>query len=111
MPQEYFIATTEKIKEGESFPFTYKGRKAILIIWNGEFKAFINMCTHDAGPICLKDGVILCKKHYAEFDPATGIATKLPAPPKSSLLEIKLHIRDNKIYHSNSIVLKKGDES
>ncbi|OGD32089.1 hypothetical protein A3C91_03430 [Candidatus Azambacteria bacterium RIFCSPHIGHO2_02_FULL_52_12] len=106
MAQEIFITTADKVKEGEGFDFKYKGRPAILIRHGGGVKAFINICPHSGYETKMYEGKLECVEHFATFDPDTGMALTLPATPGSSLLEIKLKVADNKIYHLNTIVFK-----
>ena len=107
MAQEIFIAKTSDLKDGELMQFKYKGRPAILVNNDGDFKAFVDYCTHAGGPLCMENGKLKCVTHYALFDPKTGDAETLPAPPGSSLMEIKLKIEGDKVSHLNTIVLKK----
>lgn len=105
MAQEIFITTADKIEE-QGFDFKYKGRPAILIKHGDGFKAFINICPHLGARTRMCEGKLECIEHHATFDPDTGMALTLPATPGSSLLEIKLKVADNKIYHLNIIVFK-----
>ncbi len=105
MAQETFITTGDKINE-IGFEFKYKGKPAILIKRDEGFKAFINICTHSGAITRMYEGKLECIEHNATFDPDTGMALTLPAMPGSSLLEIKLKVTDNKIYHLNTIVFK-----
>ena len=105
MAQEIFITTGDKIKEA-GLEFKYKGRPAILIKRDGGFKAFINICPHSGYKTRMCEGKLECVEHFATFDPDTGMALTLPATPGSSLLEIKLKVADNKIYHLNTIVFR-----
>ncbi len=106
MAQEIFIAKSSDIKDGELLKFKYKGRSAVLVNTKGNFKAFIDYCTHAGGPLCMEEGKLKCITHYALFNPETGDAETLPAPLNSSLMEIKTNIKDDKVYHLNTIVFK-----
>ena len=105
MAQETFITTGDKIEE-QGFDFKYKGRPAILINYKDGFKAFINICPHSGARTKMCEGRLECIEHHATFDPDNGMALTLPATPGSSLLEIKLKVADNKIYHLNTIVFR-----
>ena len=107
MAQEFFITKTSDLKDGELKKFKYKGRDAILVNINGNFKAFIDYCTHAGGPLVMENCKLKCVTHYALFDPETGDAETLPAPEGSSLMEIKLKVEGSNVYHLNTIVFKK----
>ena len=101
-----FIAKTSDLKDGELKKFKYKGRDAVLVRAGGEFHAFIDYCTHAGGPLTMENCKLKCLTHYALFNPKTGKAESLPAPENSYLMEIKLEVKDDKVYHLNRIVFK-----
>ncbi len=103
---QFFIAKTSDIKDGELKKFKYKGRDAILVNTKGNFHAFIDYCTHAGGSLTMENCKLKCITHYALFNPEIGNAETLPAPEGSSLMEIKLKIEKNKIYHLNVIIFK-----
>ncbi len=107
MPQEIFIAKTSDLKDGELKKFKYKGRDAVLVKTGDNFHAFIDYCTHAGGPLTMENCKLKCVTHYALFNPETGEAETLPAPEGSSLMEIKIKVKDGKIYHLNTIIFKK----
>jgi len=109
MAQKYFICNTSDVKEGDAKNFKYKGKDAILVNVKGEFKAFINYCTHTGGSLYFEDGKLKCLAHGALFDPVSGCAEKAPAPEGSVLMEIKLKVEDGKIGHLNAIIFKDKD--
>lgn len=106
MAQEIFIAKISDVKDGELIRFKYKGRPAVLVNNHGNFKAFIDYCTHSGGPLVMENCKLKCVRHYALFDPETGNAETLPAPLNSSLMEIKINVAGDKVYHLNTIVFK-----
>jgi nitrite reductase/ring-hydroxylating ferredoxin subunit len=104
--KSYFICNASEIGEGDTKKFKYKGKDAILIKHNGGFKAFLDYCTHAGGSFEMKNGKLKCLEHGALFDPDTGCAESTPAPEASSLMEIKLEVKDGKISHLNTIIFK-----
>jgi 3-phenylpropionate/trans-cinnamate dioxygenase ferredoxin subunit len=51
---------------------------------SGKFCAIEDRCSHDDGPLCegdfdAEEGVVVCPRHGATFDLATGAALTLPA--------------------------------
>ena len=104
--QKIFITKKSELKDGNLKRFKYKSRNAILINHKGEFKAFLDYCTHAGGPLTLENGELRCISHYALFDPETGCAKTAPAPKDSYLMEIKLSIEGDSIYHQNIAVFK-----
>lgn len=104
--QKIFITKKSDLKDGELKHFKYKGRNAILINHKGEFKAFLDYCTHAGGPLVLESGELKCRSHRALFDPETGCAKTFPAPKNSYLMEIKLDAEGDDISHFNTIVFK-----
>jgi nitrite reductase/ring-hydroxylating ferredoxin subunit len=104
--QKYFIVKASELKDGELKHFKYKGRNAILVNHNGNYRAFLDYCTHAGGPLTLEDGKLRCISHQALFDAETGCAEALPAPEGSSLMEIKIEVDGDSISHLNTIVFK-----
>jgi len=104
--QKTFVAKTSDISDGGLIQFKYKGRPAILVNIGGNFKAFIDYCTHAGGPLVMENCKLKCITHYATFNPETGDAETLPAPPGSSLMEIKIEVEGDSISHLNTIVFK-----
>src|SRR3989344_4344359 len=102
MPADVFIINADGVAEGDTIPFKYKGRPAIVIMHNGQIRAFINVCTHHGGQVELRGDVLECIQHHATFNAETGKALTMPAPLMSSLLEIAIETRDGKIYHKNT---------
>jgi 3-phenylpropionate/trans-cinnamate dioxygenase ferredoxin subunit len=58
------------------------GTVVLLCNVNGELHAVEDVCTHDGGPLDqgeMQDGKVMCPRHGALFDVATGAALTLPA--------------------------------
>lgn len=101
------ICKTTEINEGDTKDFTYQGNPAILIKFKGELYAYINVCTHEAGPCILEEapGItapgekrLHCQLHESTFKPETGERMDGPAPEGSRLDKIALKIENDTIY-------------
>jgi len=91
------IAKTSDVPEGSYKDFTYQGQPAILVHFDGEFHAFVNICTHEGGLCVLSGGVLLCTVHASTFDPKTGHTLSEPAPLDSSLKRIPIRIENGQV--------------
>ncbi len=100
-PQEVIskqkIASVSEIPVGTSIDFYYRSAPAILIhLPNGEFRAYAKICTHKGERVEWRDGKLLCPKHNAAFDPASGAALRGPA--REPLRKIELKIEGEEIF-------------
>jgi nitrite reductase/ring-hydroxylating ferredoxin subunit len=91
------IARVAEVPEGSAKEFTYRGQPAILAHCDGEFHAFVNICTHEYGQCLLTGEVLTCQLHGSTFDPKTGKALSEPAPPDSHLIKIPITIQNGEI--------------
>jgi 3-phenylpropionate/trans-cinnamate dioxygenase ferredoxin subunit len=60
---------------------------------NGEFCAFVDVCTHDDGPLVegeLDGRIVTCPRHGARFDVCTGKALSLPAVVPLPTFEVRV---------------------
>lgn len=101
-----FIIDLNYLKDEDLVHFKYKGRPAVLVKYKDKIKAYIDYCTHAGGPLCIEDGKLKCKTHYALFNIETGEAETLPAPKGSKLMEIALKVEKGKVYHLNRIIFR-----
>jgi len=92
------VTDIESLKENIALNFNYQGKRSVLLYNDGDIKAFENICTHKGGPSNLMGEKLVCQWHGATFSPMTGEAIGRPAPEGSRLPEIKLEIKDMKIY-------------
>ncbi len=90
------IVRTTDLPPGATIEFDYNGRDAIIVNFNGIYRAYINKCNHSDGPNELRDTAIVCKWHGSQFDPDTGALVRGPAT--APLEQIKLTIIGDKIY-------------
>jgi len=75
------------------------GNHDILVFkWNGQIRAFTNVCPHFGGPVGfhkMKNGKFTCLWHNLEFSADTGQCLSVP---RLRLREYQLKIEDNSIY-------------
>lgn len=90
------IARVADVPPGTTREFTHQGRKAILVNIDGQFRAYVNSCTHAGGPNDLKEGSLVCKWHGSRFDPLTGAVQRGPAT--RPIEPIPLVVRDGAIH-------------
>jgi thiosulfate dehydrogenase [quinone] large subunit len=90
------LADSAALAAGDAISVTADGVPALVIrAANGDLTAFSAVCTHAGCDVAWRDGEIRCPCHHAQFDPATGAATKGPA--QSPLTALEVVERDGKI--------------
>ena len=81
---EQKIASVSQVPAGGAINFNYRGTPAVLIrLTNGEFRAYSAICTHKGECVEWHGDKLLCPKHDAIFDPASGAALRARPPPTS----------------------------
>jgi len=94
---EYTVGTVEEFEENERLIAEVKGREIGVFRVDGEYRAYLNWCNHQGGPICKgsltgrqtakfdrdtlemnlewteEDGVLVCPWHGWEFSLDTGV--------------------------------------
>jgi nitrite reductase/ring-hydroxylating ferredoxin subunit len=56
------------------------GREVLLMLLNGQPRAYLNVCMHHGGPLRLEDDTFTCDWHGSTFDVRTGRALSGPHP-------------------------------
>jgi toluene monooxygenase system ferredoxin subunit len=82
---------------GDMEAFEVAGRSIILVNVEGIFKAFANMCPHQAVPLAegrLDGCVLTCRAHLWEFDVRTGLGIN---PSNKRLAEYPVRIVDGMV--------------
>lgn len=70
------------LPEGVARAFTIQGKEIVLCRANGEVCALSGICTHEALPLDggeVRDGVLTCPWHGAQYDIRNGRVLALPA--------------------------------
>jgi nitrite reductase/ring-hydroxylating ferredoxin subunit len=88
------------------FTFHRQGEKmeGFVIRFNQELHAYINLCPHAAEPIAGDDNsafntdrrYLLCREHFALFEPQTGKCVSGPCPIRD-LLRLPVSVVDGKV--------------
>lgn len=93
------VAKVGEIAAGRTKPFRFGHANGIAFNDRGTVKAFVNACTHMAGPVDLVSGkdVFRCRWHQAEFDARTGDAIEGAAPKGTRLKPIELIVEGDQI--------------
>ena len=91
MPETYTVAKVGDLEEGRAKVVNAGGTAVALILANGRYRAFSNVCRHRGGPIGegeveAAEKTVTCPFHGWQYDLDTGQAklnplAKLPAYP------------------------------
>ncbi len=86
------IIASSELHEGMSHLFTFvkddERHEAFVIRFKSEIRAYLNLCPHAGEPIAEKNQsafnsdkrYLLCREHFALFDPETGKCVSGPCP-------------------------------
>lgn len=86
------IVAASELSEGMSHLFTFvkddERYEAFVIRFGGQIRAYLNLCPHAGEPIATKNQsafnsdkrYLLCREHFALFDPDTGKCVSGPCP-------------------------------
>ena len=101
IPQGYlFVGTVASIGGATSAYFTHPDYgNSILLLFSGQWKAFIATCTHQTCTVTYRSSEIYCPCHGGTFDPSNGAVTG--GPPPSPLAEFAVLIQGGDIYVSS----------
>ena len=91
MPQP--VARRDEIPPGTAKKVEVDGVEVLLCNCDGTIYAIEDVCTHDGGPLDqgeLFDCKIMCPRHGALFDVATGAALTLPAVVALPTYQVRL---------------------
>jgi len=91
------VATVDEIAVGEILPLTVHHRDIVICRTVEGFFAVADECPHDSSPIALGhvDGhEVVCPRHGARFDLATGDVTAPPAVVGIETYEVKVENND-----------------
>ncbi|MBP9868975.1 Rieske 2Fe-2S domain-containing protein [Patescibacteria group bacterium] len=93
------VAKVGEVPVGRTKHFQFGVHKGIAFNDQGTLKAYVNACTHMGGTTDLhSSGVLRCRQHFAEFDPATGERLSGQAPEGTRLKPIELLTEGDEIF-------------
>lgn len=93
------LATVDQLKPGSFFAVEHDGEPIALYNVNGTIYATRNECSHDGGTLTggwMEGACVVCPRHGAKFDVASGKATALPAVISIDTYPVK--VEGNDIY-------------
>lgn len=91
------VATVDEIQPGSRKLIDFESVTVALFNINGQLYCIEDVCTHDGGPLAegeLKDHIIVCPRHGAEFDVRDGRALKMPAVTPAPTYEVRIEGKD-----------------
>ena len=91
------IAATHEIPLGEMKSFDLGLYNVVIVHTDDGYFAIRDECTHDSAPISdgeLDDGEVVCARHGARFDLATGAVKAPPALVPIDIFELKIDGED-----------------
>ena len=87
------VAKVSDVEEGQVKVVRVGDAPIGLTKVEGEFFAFVDVCTHDDGPVAegeLDEYIIECPRHGAKFDIRTGKVRQLPAVTPIPVYAVKV---------------------
>ena len=96
MPVGMLLVKTTTVPPSSSYDFTYNGDKAILINFNGQYRAYVNSCPEDGCRTSYWGDSLRCPCDHSVFNPLTGEPESGPA--KKPLQEISIFIDSETIF-------------
>jgi len=91
------LTATHEIPLGEMRSFDLGFYNVVIVHTDDGFFALRDECTHDSALISdgeLDDGEVVCSRHGARFDPATGAVKGPPALVPIDTFELKIDGED-----------------
>jgi toluene monooxygenase system ferredoxin subunit len=96
------VCAADDLWEGDMEAFPVADKSILLINIDGVFKAYANMCPHQAVPLSegkLDGCVLTCRAHLWEFDASTGLGIN---PANKRLAEYPVRIVDGMVQVGNT---------
>lgn len=103
-----YAASVAEVQPGNMKAIVVEGKEVLLVNVDGQFFAMQRFCPHAGADLCagkIADSKLICPKHNAAFDLATGEAVD-----QAKLLFLKFSTKRAEIYRvkveNNSIFVK-----
>ncbi|PSN95601.1 hypothetical protein B9Q04_08675 [Candidatus Marsarchaeota G2 archaeon BE_D] len=94
------VARRSEVKPGVIKPFRYRGKRYVLVEYEGKLYCFDGLCPHEQGPLefgQMSGKYLYCSYHQAVFDVTSG--KPLPGSPTENVLSSHpVSIRDDTVY-------------
>ena len=93
------VARKGELNEGGRKSIIVDETPALLLLIDGSYYCFEDVCTHDGQPLTdgpVADGQIECPRHGARFDISTGAAKCMPATEPIRTFDVD--VRDDGVY-------------
>ena len=74
------LAKVSDIRDDQPLEVDFLGRSVLIIRAENRYNAFVNTCTHAAGPLLYENGHFRCEWHNATFNARSGQRMEGPAP-------------------------------
>jgi 3-phenylpropionate/trans-cinnamate dioxygenase ferredoxin subunit len=87
------VTRVEDLGPGQVQVFEVEDEYVAVANVDGQFCAFVDICTHDDGPLVegkLEGNVVTCPRHGARFDVCSGRALSLPAITPLPTFEVRV---------------------
>lgn len=87
------VAKVEDVPDPGSLLVEIDDHLVVLVHAAGRFYALDDVCTHDGGPLSdgpVSNGAIVCPRHGARFDLASGRALSMPATQPTMAHEVRV---------------------
>ena len=103
------LATLEEIRGKEPKRFRFRKNEdmvdGFVLEYNGEVRAYVNMCMHEPVELDLRTGKfwdaprreVFCKNHGAMFEPLSGKCTGGPCPD-TYLKKVRIKVEGDAVY-------------
>ncbi len=88
------------LNEGEMRGLKIEGQWLLIVLYQNQYYALDAACAHSGYPLFkgfMRDGVITCGLHYAQFDCKTGCVVSDPAICENQIV-FEITIKENKVY-------------
>ncbi len=91
---KFKVAATSELETGKMMGLDVKGRQVLLVNLDGKFHAVDGRCTHMGGKLwegSLRENIVKCPRHGAEYDVTTGKLKKKPWLPFKKAKDLNVY--------------------
>jgi len=91
------LTSIANIREDQPIEVDFFGRSVLVIQVEDRYNAFVNTCTHAAGPLLFENGHFRCEWHNATFNARSGQREEGPAP--YALIRLPTRVEDGQLVY------------